>query len=371
MSACESCLRRAWLLAKLGARLDYRSRRLDFFWDLLSLPDRQLIDAIGGRRRPELHAAYESFAADVPAQGVGPARAQTVCRHDEAYPSRLREDPLAPCMLSVIEGLSRLRGMLNDTVVAIVGTDRATDYGMEAARSLARGLAASGITVASGLSGGIPIAAHSGALEVGGATLTVMASGVDHCSPAHARPLYRRLVNDGCAISELPLGYKTRCWSALARARTLALLCDLAIVVEADHDPYELACADLAQRRKVPVAAVPGRISSPASRGCHELILRGAALVRDARDVLELLYGQGRAPLGATDRQERLADALEPRLVATFERIGAGCDTLERLTATDLPRDQIVTAVAELELRGLVVRGDGGRYVPSCAPTIA
>src|SRR5690348_11035162 len=138
--ACDVCARRSWLLAKLGVRLEYRSRDLDAFWNLLALPDAQLIDAIGGRRRAELHAAYADFDAAAPAHAADPENTRTICRHDRTYPSRMREDPLAPGMLSVIGDLARLRDMLDGVVVAIVGTSRATDYGMETARSFARGL---------------------------------------------------------------------------------------------------------------------------------------------------------------------------------------------------------------------------------------
>jgi len=357
--ACPSCLRRARLLTTCAVRLDFRSRDLTRFWDLLALPDRQLIDAIGGRRRAELHAAYDKLD---PAMPEG---AQTICRHHPAYPSRMRNSPLAPHMLSVAGGLPRLAGMLAGTVVAIVGAHRATDYGMASARGLARGLAAAGVTIASGLSEGIPLAVHSGALEAGGATVTLTAGGLDKCSPAHARALYGRLVRDGCALSELPLGVPARAWSALARARTLALLAGLVIVVEADTNPWELACAHLAQRLEVPVGAVPGRVSSPASRGCHELVIQGATLIRDPQDALDLLYGVGAREAGDPALPDR---DLSGPLAATLERIGAGHDTLERLTATGGPRDELLTSLLELELRGLVVRGDGGRYVQSGVP---
>jgi DNA processing protein len=370
--ACPSCLRRAWLLRTCGVRLDFRSRDLTRFWDLLALPDRQLIDAIGGRRRAELHAAYDEFnPGHVEGVGSGPAarpegvrheREQTICRHHPAYPHRMRNSPLAPHMLCVAGGLPRLAGMLGETVVAIAGARRATDYGMASARALARGLAAAGVTIASGLSEGIPLAAHSGALEAGGATLTLTAGGLDRCSPVHARALYRRLVEDGCALSELPLGTPARAWSALARARTLALLAGLVIVVEADTNPWELAFAHLAQRLEVPVGAVPGRVSSPASRGCHELIVHGATLIRDPQDALDLLYGVGARQAG--DPALPPERDLSGPLAATLECIGAGHDTLERLTATGRPRDELLTSLFELELRGLVVRGDGGRYVP-------
>ena len=387
VGACLSCLRRAWLLTTLAARLDYRSRDLARFWDLLSLPDEQLIDAIGGRRRSEIHALYEEFDATAHAErekcqppeqiGSEQARAEQIgnkkmalagvekiCRHHPAFPGRLRHGTLAPHMLSVAGGVHRLAGMLEEPVVAIVGTRRATDHGMETARHLARGLAAAGVTIASALSEGVPLAVHCGALDANEASITVTAGGLHKCSSAHCRAVYRRLSRDGCALSELPLGAPARRWSALARVRTLALLAQLVIVVEADSNPWELACAHLAQRLGVPIAAVPGRVSSPASRGCNELIMIGAALVRNPQDALDLLYGAGVKRAGEFDLAAEAGEQLDPRLAGTLEHIGAGHDTLERLTATGGRREEILISLLELELRGLVVRGDGGRYVP-------
>jgi DNA processing protein len=167
MSVCPACARRAWLLARLSARLDFRSREQSRFWSLLELPDLELIEAIGGRRRAELHAAY---AAWEPAKAQEDAGMDTmsICRHHPAYPRSIREDPLGPHALSVRGDMERLRSMLDGKVVAIVGTRRASDYGMETARELARGLAASGLVIASGLAEGIPAAAHAGALESAG-----------------------------------------------------------------------------------------------------------------------------------------------------------------------------------------------------------
>lgn len=359
--ACGDCLRRAWLLAKCSTRLDFRARDLTRFWKVLELGDEQLIEAIGGRRRAELHAAYAELdpLSIEPGEGV-----ETVCRHSEAYPLALRDSALAPHALSVAGGLVRLREMLSEAVVVIVGTRRATDYGMETARAVARGLAASGVTVASGLSEGIPLATHSGALEADGPTLTVMAGGLDKCSPACCGSLYRRLTAAGCAISEAPWGVGARGWLHPARARTLALLAQLVIVVEAEQRPWELACAHLAQTLGKTVAAVPGRVSSPASRGTNELLMRGAELVRDPQDALDLLYGVG------ARRAPEPSGELEPRLQATLEQVGAGRDTLAKLTASGAKSDDVLLALAELELLGLLVRGDGGRYVPCTSPPL-
>ncbi|HEX4837028.1 MAG TPA: DNA-processing protein DprA [Solirubrobacteraceae bacterium] len=339
----------------MSIRLDYRVRDLSRFWSLLELPDVELIEAIGGRRRAELHAKYARWKPAPPPAG---GNMETICRHNIAYPGSLREDTLAPHTLSVRGGVERFAGMLDGAVVAIVGTRRASDYGMETARSLARGLAASGVTVASGLAEGIPTAVHSGALEAGDRTLTVMASGVERCSPAWCGALYRRIADSGCAISETPSSRRAHRWCEPARARTLALLAQLVIVVEADEHPWELACARVAQAHRRPVAAVPGRVSSPASSGTNALLMGGARLVRSPQDALDLLYG-----VGARQAAESSVE-LEPRLRTVLEQVGNGADTVAKLTAHGAKSADVALVLAELELQGLLVRGDAGRYVP-------
>jgi DNA processing protein len=280
-----------------------------------------------------------------------------LCRHHRAYPPGLRENPLAPRALSVRGGLERLFKAHDEAVVAIVGTRRATDYGMETARDLARGLAACGVTVASGLCDGIPAAVHLGALEAEGSTFTVMAGGLDRCSPAWCGTLYRRIIAGGCAISEAPDNLRPRYWGVLARARTLALCAQLVIVVEAEERPSELACACVAQTLGKPVAAVPGRLSSPASSGANSLLMSNAQLIRGPQDALDLLYGVGmhKAPEPAIE--------IKPRLRRVLDRVGSGEDTLAKLTARGSESDGIALTLIELELQGLLLRGDGGRYV--------
>lgn len=353
---CAQCARRRWLLGMLSAGLDFRARDPARFWRALELADADLIDAIGGRRRAWLHTTYSQWEPQEIDLG---ADVESVCRHHCAFPSGLRHSMLAPHALSVRGGLTRLTEMSAEVVVAIVGTRRATDYGMETARNLARGLAASGVTVASGFSEGIAVATHSGALEAQGATFTVLASGLDRCSPASCRALYRRVIADGCAISEAPVELPSRSWGVLARARTLALLAQLVIVVEAEQRPWELACAHMAQALGKPIAAIPGRLSSPASQGTNSLLMEGARLIRGPQDALDLLYGVGMraAPEPAIE--------IEPRLQRVLERVGSGEDTLAKLAASPTKSDGIALALIELELRGLLRRGDGGRYLTS------
>ena len=325
--------------------------------DLLTLSDEDLLQAIGGRRREELEDGYARFdPKDVRrAEGM-----EAVCRHVRCYPPAL-EDPGGPRMLNVVGGMDRLRELTAQPTVAVVGSSRATDYGMEMAKGLARGLAASGVTVTSGLSDGIAVAAHAGALEVDGRTVAVMPGGLDVACPTRRRSLYERVKRRGCVVAELPYGCKPQRWGQAASERITARLAGLTVVVEAQERSGELACARIAEGLGRTVAAVPGRVTSPASSGTHALLMDGAHLVRGPADALELLCGPD-TPAGVSSGDE--GAELEPRLKSTLERVGAGRDTPDKLVGEGEDFGELLLALSELELMGLLTRGDGGRYVP-------
>jgi DNA processing protein len=279
-------------------------------------------------------------------------------RDDPRYPAALSQMRGAPPLLYVAGGADRLVRLLSEPTVAIVGTHKATDYGMETARGLARGLAASGVTVLGALAEGIPAAAHMGALEVDGPTVTVMPGGADVCYPATRRALYEHLRTVGCAVSEHPWGCRMRRWSHVARIRVLVGLARMVIVVEAEERSTALAAASLATRLGRTVGAVPGRVSSPASRGPHALLADDARLIRGPQDALDVLYGVGaKQPVA----QEIV---LAHEQLEILDQVGRGRDTLTKLTAVGCDAEEAGVALAELELAGAIVRGDGGRYLP-------
>jgi DNA processing protein len=351
--ACLTCLRHAWLLEQLSARLAYRASEPERLLQALALDDEQLIQALGGRRKEELlerHARFEH--TQLPPM----ERVQRICRHDPNYPAALREDG-APRMLHVAGGVERLQALLSQPAVAIVGTRRASDYGMEVAYGLARGLAASGLTIVGGLAEGIAAAAHQGALRAGARTVTVMAGGVDVANPASWRALHRRIATEGCALAELPCGTSPRGWCHVARTRTVVALAHIVIVVEAEDRPAALLHAHLAAAAGTIVAAVPGRVSAPGARGPHRLLRERALLVRNPQDVLDAIYGVGQRQ-AAVSRTEQ-----EAHLQAVLDRVGAGSDTVAKLTAGELPAHKVLVALAQLECAGALARGDGGRYV--------
>ena len=361
--ACAGCLRRSWLLSRVSGPMEYCARDRARLLELLALPDAELLDALAGRRKAELRARYERFR---PEDLTHDGQLRSICRHRQTYP-RVLDSPAAPPMLFVAGGTARLSALTATPVVTILGSRNASDYGIQMARSLARGLAASGVTVAASLTDGVPVAAHVGALDAGGGSLAVIGGGLRASCPPRRRALLDRVTHAGCAVSELPHDCAGRRWGLLASERILAELASVAVVVEADASPGELATAHHARILGRTVAAIPGRVTSPLSRGTNALLLAGASLVRDARDVLDLLYAadatrpreDGSDAGGAATQNDLRAD-----LRAVLERVGAGCDTPDALARAGIESSAALLALSELELRGLLVRADGGRYLP-------
>jgi DNA processing protein len=362
--ACMSCRRRSWLLSALSGPLDLCARDRSRLIDLLALNDSELLDAVAGRRRSELRVEYERFHER---RQQRPQDIESTCRHRRGYPTPL-VSPAAPPMLEVAGGTRRLAELAAAPLVAVLGSTRASDYGVEMARSLGRGLSAAGVSVVASLTDGIAAAAHGGALEGDAGSVAVMGAGLGAC-PARRRSLYSVITAQGCAVSELPWDCRGRRWGAIASERIVVGLAQLVVLVEAQNSPGDLAAARIARDLERPVAAIPGRVTSALSGGTHALLKDGAPLVRSAHDVLELLFALDGARAGCPGELEQAArpdspPRLEPGLRRTLERVGAGWDTPDRLARPGQDPAEVLLALSELELRGLLVRGDGGRYLP-------
>jgi DNA processing protein len=358
LGACAGCLRRSWLLAELSPVLDRNCRADDRLFELLALEDSELIAALGGRRRGEIERSY----ARLDPRELSPAhRNEAICCHDSRYPRGLA-DRGAPRLLHVAGGLARLCGLANGPLVTILGAKRASEYGAQTAHDLARELASSGVTVIAERAAGIALAVQQGALEGNGATITVAGDGLA-VPPAKARGrVYERLTRDGCVVAELPADARGRAWGATAGLRIAVGLGATTVVVEAEENPRELRCARIARELGRPLAAVPGQITSPRSSGCHALLRDDARLVRDAEDVLDVLYGLDRQTSHAQPPSTVLPP-LPSSLREVLKRVGAGTDTPSGLTAGRRDAAEVLKALSELELLGLLGRGDGGRYV--------
>jgi DNA processing protein len=293
IDACDPCLRRTHLLGALARHIEQAGRGRATFGGLLALGDDDLIAAMRADGDRKLHVARERFDPDAQRDRCAANRLSVFCRHSPGYPSRLFDLPDPPAMLHVAgdpAALDPLSGSDHEVpAVAVVGARRATPYGLDVAETLGSDLAAAGVTVVSGMALGVDSAAHEGALAGGGRTIAVLGGGADKVYPASKRGLYLRIRAHGCAVSELPPGSAAMRWTFPARNRLIAALVSAVVVVEARERSGSLITADLAADLGRPVGAVPGPVTGPRSEGTNALLRDGAALIRGARDALDLM----------------------------------------------------------------------------------
>ncbi len=360
MGACDACLRRSWLIGRLAGRIELARHEHARLPEVLSLGDHELIAAVGGELTALVRAERARFDARTARREVAAAGLVAVCRHDPGFPPRLAHARDAPAVLHLAGDARLLAAFAGDEPAAsIVGMRRASTYGRGVARALGRDLAMAGVPVVSGMALGVDCEAHGGALVAGGLTVAVLAGGADVPYPASKRHLYGEIRRRGLVVSELPPGFRARRWCFPARNRIIAALGDLTIVVEAAERSGSLITADLAAKLGREVAAVPGAITSPGAAGTNSLLRDGATLVRDARDVLDALFGVGHAPR----QDDRRGETLAPPLRALLEAVAHGRDTVSALAGTSPDQaDAALVGLTELELRGLVRREPGGRY---------
>ncbi|HUF63304.1 MAG TPA: DNA-processing protein DprA [Verrucomicrobiales bacterium] len=204
---------------------------------------------------------------------------------DEDYPEPLRQIYDPPLVLYVWGKLDRA----DRVAVGVVGSRRATHYGIQCARRLSFQLASAGVTVLSGLARGIDTAAHEGALAAKGRTVAVLGSGLAKLYPAENQVLAERIAGpgNGAVVSEFPMRYPPDRQSFPMRNRIVSGWSSGLLVVEAPARSGALITADMAMEQGRNVYAVPGQIDRPASEGTNRLIQQGAKLVLGAEDILD------------------------------------------------------------------------------------
>ncbi|WP_028049224.1 DNA-processing protein DprA [Cellulomonas sp. URHD0024] len=268
-----------------------------------------------------------------------------------------------------VRGSTDLRAVLLRSV-SIVGSRASTTYGERVAFDLAEGLTRRDVCVVSGGAYGIDAAAHRGAVARDGATLVVLAGGVDRAYPAGNAGLLEAVVSAGGAlVSEVPpqsLPTKSR---FLQRNRLIAASSLTTVVVEAAWRSGAMSTAHHAARLLRPVGAVPGPVTSAASAGCHRLLREGVAVcVTDVDEVSELagLSGAGitGAELAADAGARRPTDHLDPvaRLVLDALPRRTGSEVARVASAAGVSGAEASAALGLLELDGWVVRR-GNRWL--------
>jgi DNA processing protein len=327
--------------------------------DLLALSDEDLVRAVapdqGGAilRRARSRAAQDALAATIEASGCW-----SVCPHGNGYPAALEAlGASRPRALFGAGSRLSLSALQPGRAATIVGSRRAGAYGREVAHEIARLLAASGIDVVSGLALGVDSAAHEGALAGAGMTAAVLGTGPERPYPRSRRHLYERIRSTGVVISELPPGSPTFRWMFPARNRIMAALAEVTIVVEAAERSGSLITAEMAIESGRQVGAVPGPVNSWRSGGTNKLLAEGAAVIRDAQDVLDLLLGPGAEVFTPTG--PALGEG-EPEVLAAIEGGAATPGAIS--TTTGAPVGRVEEALGALERAGYVRSGASGRY---------
>jgi DNA processing protein len=332
---------------------------------------RRLREAFGGNLGVALGAPAEQLAkvagVSRPAAEAIAARAfdwAAEMRRADALGFRLLSDadpawpePLTklwdPPLLLYAEG-----GATPDSrAVGIIGSRHCTTYGTSLARTIARDLAKEGWWIISGLARGIDIAAHEGALDAGGRTAAVLGHGLDLMFPPEAGKLRRRMTERGAVFSEFPLGRPPDRQSFPQRNRIVAGLVRVLVVVETDVDGGSMITARFAGDLGKTICALPGRVDSPSSRGCHALIRDGATLVASVDDIL--------AELGEQRGQPSLPLATNPPEFARWlPHFGGGAahdaESLALLTACDVA--EAAVSLTLMEIRGVLLRRPDGRH---------
>ncbi|MFH1790512.1 MAG: DNA-processing protein DprA [Candidatus Omnitrophota bacterium] len=311
----------------------------------------------------EIAAARDALDVDREIAAARNAGADILTEDDADYPpilSNIYDPPLA----------LYCRGRLTEQDargVAIVGTRRASMYGLETARRLAYGLAGRGFTVISGMARGIDTAAHMGAIDAGGRTIAVLGTGVDVAYPPENAALMAKIAETGALVSEFSMGTQPVPGNFPVRNRIISGLSLGVVVVEAAERSGALITAYLAMDQGREVFSVPGRVDTPSARGPHKLIREGAKLVECVDDIVEELgcfsgclrqqavHGEGNAVAGRvfSERERRILDMLSGEPVHV--------DSLKSDSGMDF--GMLSRALLELELKGAVRELPGKMYV--------
>lgn len=288
---------------------------------------------------------------------------QAITAGDEAYPELLRQIYDPPIVLYV-------KGTLlprDKNAVAMVGSRRATHYGLETARRLAYQLAYIGVTVVSGGARGIDTSAHQGALSAKGRTIAVLGTGINIVFPPENASLFERITANGALVTQFPFNRSADKQSFPIRNRIVAGMTLGTVVVEAGLNSGALITAGMAVDCGRQLFAVPGRIDSPESKGCHDLIKKGAKLCEAAEDILsefEYLFPPTNHPPSPTDTGTLPALALsdsEQKVLGVVQADETGID--EVIRRTGLPPSAVSVALLGLEMKRLVRQLPGKQFV--------
>lgn len=310
--------------------------------------------------------------------GLAKKKMALVLREDAQYPPLLRQIAHPPHLLYVYGETD----LTDRFPVAVVGTRRASAYGLTHTREIAAELAQTGVCVVSGLALGIDAAAHTGALDGGGRTVAVLGSALDKPYPQENEPLMQRILESGgSVVSEYAPGTPPSRYSFLQRNRIIAGMCLGTLVTEGPRRSGALNTATRTLENGREVFALPGNVDSPGAQLPNMLISEGARLVTGAADILSALVIEPKdapkaaqaavAPMEApAEKKPHIPGGLDETQRAICAALLAGEADFDALCAVSgLESDELGALLIEMEMDGLVTPLAGTRYAPGTQMT--
>jgi DNA processing protein len=325
----------------------------------------QLLQARGiGQETAEAIANWEkAIDLDAELKRIADFGCRVVAQQDEEYPALLRQIYDPPPVLYV-------KGQMlpkDKNAVALVGSRMTTHYGIEAARKLGYQLAYLGVTVVSGGARGIDSAAHQGALAAKGRTIVVLGTGINLVTPPENARLFEQIAANGAVVTQFPFNRPGDKQSFPIRNRIVAGMTLGTVVVEANLTSGALITANFANEYGRQVFAVPGRIDSPRSKGCHDLIKKGAKLCEGAEDILsefEYLFPASNKPPSAAETGVLPALELSENEQKVYDMLSneeIGID--DAIRKSGLPASAVSVALLSLEMKRLIRQLPGKLFV--------
>ncbi|MDD5044405.1 MAG: DNA-processing protein DprA [Candidatus Omnitrophica bacterium] len=288
---------------------------------------------------------------------------QIITVRDEDYPQNLKEIYDPPILLYVKGKLSAK----DDLSIAIVGSRRASFYGLNNAQKFAQDLADTGFTVVSGLARGVDTAAHKGALSAGGRTIAVIGSGFGQMYPPENKDLAEKIAQNGAVVSEFPVSMAPKAQNFPRRNRVISGLSKGVLVVEAARNSGALITADFALEQGREVFSLPGKIDAQNSYGTNFLIAEGAKPVSTVRDIIEELN------LGPVEEKREVAlpspvyqgnIALDNTEKLIYNNLSQNPLTLDEISGVCREKvSKVLTVLLGLELKKAIRQLPGKRFI--------
>ena len=341
------------------------SKLLDYFGEpqkILGASESALmsVDGVGAKVSAKIHRWDKVVNLDEELRRIDEFSCTILIISDENYPSLLRQIYDPPYVLYVKGQIKAT----DDFSIAMVGTRQSTLYGRQVAKKLAGQLAASGVAIISGGARGIDSASHEGALNAGGRTIAVLGTGMDIIYPSENVSLFQRISEQGAVITQFPFGRKGSKYTFPIRNRIVAGMTQGTVVVEANRSSGALITANLAGEYGRNVYAVPGRIDSPRSAGCHDLIRDGAQLCESAEDVLSEFTHLKAVNTELVKISMPTLSTVEQSVYEVLSLEEMQQDEIIRLSRLSSP--QVSVALLQLEMKKLITQNPGRLFRRFC-----